>query len=377
LQGFLFSDINDAGQVAFGATAIHLGNGIFRGDGLALDTIAWEQDLPIAAGKLLSIDRPLSMNNAGTVAFQAQGEAPGIVNAIFKGDGGNITLVSNPQAYRTGVPQINNLGTVAFNYQLFGAAGDGIRLGNGGTISPVIDDTGPYDSFAGPSVNDDNVVAATAYHDGGGASVLKIDGAKVDVIAGPYNDVRDVGLNNSGDVAFVVQVAPTTFRILTGPDPVADKVIGDGDTLFGSTVTMFQNAAIDGPNDAGQIVFRYSLADGRQGIALATPVPTLAGDYNNNGQVDAADYALWRKGGPLANEVDAPGTVNAADYTAWQARFGNSASGAGSGAAGSASATVPEPHFLLMLAAGGMLLAVTAGRERHRSRTCVLADRAD
>jgi len=32
--------------------------------------------------------------------------------------------------------------------------------------------------------------------------------------------------------------------------------------------------------------------------------------------VDAADYVVWRKGGPLQNEVDNPGTTNAQDYTA-------------------------------------------------------------
>ncbi len=51
---------------------------------------------------------------------------------------------------------------------------------------------------------------------------------------------------------------------------------------------------------------------------------TVLGDYNDNRTVDAADYVLWRDGGPLMNEVAAPiGTVNAADYTAWRARFGN------------------------------------------------------
>jgi hypothetical protein len=65
--------------------------------------------------------------------------------------------------------------------------------------------------------------------------------------------------------------------------------------------------------------------------------------------VDAADYALWRKGGPLQNEVDTPGTVNGADYTEWRARFGDT-SGSGSGLVGGA---VPEPTsaFLLILAA--------------------------
>jgi hypothetical protein len=83
--------------------------------------------------------------------------------------------------------------------------------------------------------------------------------------------------------------------------------------------------------------------------------PGVPGDYNNNGLVDAADYVLWRKGGPLANEVDTPGTVNAADYTAWRARFGNP-SGSGAGLSGGA---VPEScTFALLISAIGILTAV-------------------
>jgi hypothetical protein len=76
--------------------------------------------------------------------------------------------------------------------------------------------------------------------------------------------------------------------------------------------------------------------------------PGVAGDYNNNGTVDGADYVLWRNGGPLQNEVDAPGTVNGADYTAWRARFGNPP-GSGSGLGGGA---VPEPAGVTLILAG-------------------------
>ncbi len=76
---------------------------------------------------------------------------------------------------------------------------------------------------------------------------------------------------------------------------------------------------------------------------LYNVAPGVAGDYNGNGVVDAADYVLWRNGGPLQNEIDTPGTVNAADYTAWRARFG-ATSGAGLGAA-----QVPEPGCLALL----------------------------
>jgi hypothetical protein len=89
-----------------------------------------------------------------------------------------------------------------------------------------------------------------------------------------------------------------------------------------------------------------------------TPAGVL-GDYNGNGTVDAADYALWRNGGPLLNEVVDVGTVSAGDYTEWRTRFGNT-SGSGSG-----SAAVPEP-----MAAALVLVAMTCcltGRLRRNS----------
>jgi hypothetical protein len=79
----------------------------------------------------------------------------------------------------------------------------------------------------------------------------------------------------------------------------------------------------------------------------------VPGDYNNDGSVNAADYALWRKGtGVLANEVADPGTFSAADYTEWRARFGNPA---GSGASLDG-ASVPEPATVSSLFLG--LIAV-------------------
>jgi hypothetical protein len=373
LYDFRYSDINDAGQVAFNAEAALLGPGIFRGDGRSTSTITWVSELPFLPDTYTPA--PLTINNSGIVEFYASGSAGQIpIDAVFVGSGGSITLISNPQVYRASLAQINNLGTVAFRYTPFMSAGTGVALGTGGTITKVIDNTGPYSDFRTPGLNDSNVVAVGAKRDAGGWDVLRINGATVDVVAGPFQDdpgsgaagVQDVGLDNAGDMAFLAQLAPSTFGILTGPDPVADKVIRDGDALFGSTVSdlvvVNTGPHFDGPNDAGQIVFRYSLANGHKGIALATPVPQLAGDYNNNGQVDAADYALWRGGGPLANEVDTPGTVNAADYTAWQARFGNS--GAGSGAtAGLPSNAVPEPMSLTLL-----FLAVTTMITHTRGR---------
>jgi hypothetical protein len=101
---------------------------------------------------------------------------------------------------------------------------------------------------------------------------------------------------------------------------------------------------VGGAND---LAFRFGLSDGG-GLFLPGSVEYItgpggvAGDYNGNGVVDAADYVLWRNGGPLQN--DPTEGVQTADFDFWRSRFG-ATSGAGSGLATS----VPEPAILAPL----------------------------
>ncbi len=90
--------------------------------------------------------------------------------------------------------------------------------------------------------------------------------------------------------------------------------------------------------------------------------PGLAGDYNNNGAVDAADYVLWRNNpNSLENEGASPGVVDQADYTFWRSQFGKTAGG---GAALS-DAAVPEPGALVLMAIGVIgFLSTRRFRER-------------
>jgi hypothetical protein len=85
---------------------------------------------------------------------------------------------------------------------------------------------------------------------------------------------------------------------------------------------------------------------------------TIAGDFNTDGIVDAADYVVWRK--------DFSG--DQAMYDAWRANFGASL-GPGSGSvlpsAAPLSASVPEPTALALAA---LTLAPLAGQCRGRSR---------
>ena len=90
-----------------------------------------------------------------------------------------------------------------------------------------------------------------------------------------------LSINNNGTGAFRGGLDNGRVGVFTGPDPVADKVIASNEPLFGSTLvgvipgTSQHSGAID-INDSGQIAFHYELADGRQGIAVATPTPASA-----------------------------------------------------------------------------------------------------
>ncbi len=81
--------------------------------------------------------------------------------------------------------------------------------------------------------------------------------------------------------------------------------------------------------------------------------PTLAGDFNGDGFVDAADYTVWRDGGPLLNETASIGEVDADDYTEWAANYGATSD--------VSSTAVPEPAGVLLLSLG----LITAGRRRR------------
>jgi hypothetical protein len=74
-----------------------------------------------------------------------------------------------------------------------------------------------------------------------------------------------------------------------------------------------------------------------------TLAPGLAGDYNNNGIVDAADYCIWRdnlnQAVAIPNDIT-PGTVTQQDWKEWYDRFNHVATNLGAGADAPA---VPEP----------------------------------
>jgi hypothetical protein len=354
------TDINDAGQIAFTAHQAFGGRGLFRGDGLTVTKIADQFNLSFDPNYLVFTSP--AINNTGTVAFYAYQNISGDrTEGIFVGSGGNTTNIAYDHEEGSlpffSDPEINDLGAIAF-FRSFLGGGNGIYRSNGGAIATIIDSTGPYNSYSQTiDINSNGVVVAAGASPTAHWDVLRIDGPNVDIIAPSVDLLSHVGINNAGDVGFFSRLTINQNVILTGPDPVADKVIADGDPLFGSTVEL---SSPDGPNDAGQFTFGYSLADGRSGIALATPVadPMCIGDYNGDGKVSAADYTVWRDSigatTLLNRHPENDGPVGGDDFNSWMAHYGE-AGGSGSGNIGFPSASVPEPATLTLV-----LLAVCA-----------------
>jgi hypothetical protein len=95
--------------------------------------------------------------------------------------------------------------------------------------------------------------------------------------------------------------------------------------------------------------------------------PALPGDYNADGTVDAADFALWsaslNKPVTLPNDVT-PGIVDDSDYAVWRAHFGATLGG---GTVAGALSAVPEPSAVFSIIFAALLLAGSHAARRKTS----------
>ncbi|HEY3391482.1 MAG TPA: lamin tail domain-containing protein, partial [Lacipirellulaceae bacterium] len=133
-----------------------------------------------------------------------------------------------------------------------------------------------------------------------------------------YDDNTDDGWpNNDGDGSIFLD------------DLAADPADPESWTLSDDTNSM-------APEQILQTVVDHPGGDvGSPGFVPGQVTPTLPGDYNADGAVDAADYVVWRKN---------DGSTNG--YNTWRTNFGRTAANATSAAA------VPEPAALLILISG-------------------------
>ena len=179
------------------------------------------------------------------------------------------------------------------------------------------------------------------------------------------NPVLGVGTNLSGSV-LVIPLDENGLPIIE----ITDGMITNWDsitTISNTSTANRREVAVDlagnvyTTNNSSELLQVFSPggsftaitgSDGTFSLEAFAPPEGLVGDYNNDGSVNAADYAVWRdnNGGTAVLLNDAtPGTVDASDYATWRANFGNTA--------GSGSAAVPEPSTfgLALLVAAAVL----------------------
>jgi hypothetical protein len=213
------------------------------------------------------------------VAFE--GEDDQGQGAIFVARHGRVSAVAGPFFTGFSDPTINNVGAVAFTAGLNTGPGGAfvggafvVRGGEVTTIATTAPDS-PFESIGfGATINDSGAVAFQADLRSGGQGIfLWRNGQLRPVIttSGVFTGLASpVALNNRGTIAFLATThGETAGGLFVGPDAVADKVIGIGDPLDGSSVTSL-GLSFKGLNEAGQVVFRADLADGRQGYYVVS-----------------------------------------------------------------------------------------------------------
>jgi hypothetical protein len=366
--------LNDAGQVAFSATLSDTSNtrGVFRSDGTSLVQIAREaQTAAGAIGKFEGF-ASLSLNDEGNVAFRAGvrlTSGPGVVG-LFRGDGASVVQIA-----RSGVAAPDGNGTIS-----------SIRtpvLNNNGQAVFTVEFSGTNSGI------DDN----TALFRGNGASLVQIahEGQPAPDGKGPFSQFANATLNDAGQVAFW---ATTGIRTAQGlPDDhglfFVDDALGfltvarEGDAFLGSSIVFLSfNSGIvlgglqgtgSGLNEQGEVAYHFSLADGRSGIAIATPpdpVDLTPGDTDFDGDVDLSDLGVLATNfgqsngifGIVNGDFDGDNDVDLNDL----GTIGSNFEGGRAQAYAEFQALVPEPASTALVLGG--LAMLTKGRRRHEGR---------
>jgi hypothetical protein len=193
-----------------------------------------------------------------------------------------------------GGTSINAAGQVAYcGYLADGASG--IFVGPDGVTN--LAQTGSGSQFSSPvtfpKIGDSGDVVfwaeLTNYSTG---DFLSTNGVvtQIAVAGGGQPDDQFPSVNAAGTVACHGRLPSGERAVLAGNNAVVDKVIAEGDSLFGSTVIGLGAPGNNGLNNGGQIVFSYSLANGVEGIAVATPT---------NGSTQVSPKILIQQPDPL------------------------------------------------------------------------------
>lgn len=292
--------MNAAGEVAFRADLTNTSGGsadnsaVFRGNGTTLVQIARAgQPLP-GGGTLVSFstDTVPDMNDAGEVVFPISLDGATGQEAIFKGSGGVLTKIARQGeaipgsvdvfSVFNGYARLNNAGQVGFLARVFhsgspssnywalfryeGNGSNGVLIAREGQVPP--NGVGAFASMnsARFDINESGQIAFLARCDNsaeGDSGIFFYDSATGLIQVARKNQP----LLGSTIASFGLEFAGS------------GQIVGAGD----DSPTALVRPERSGLNNAGQIAYGFTLADGREGIAIwsptgmPTPTPTPGG----------------------------------------------------------------------------------------------------
>ena len=272
--------------------------------------------------RLYVVNQDVQFNDQGAVAFVGRVDSTG--EGIHIGDGGAFTTVASRTGplccFQLAAPSLNNSGQVAFNA---GVHPSGRRAFSPATAArfrrlpiliegfvdlgiPAINDSGAVAYFARRQENPSSwrgyvyyqevgqpreILLESAFPNIGRDLAMNNSGQILVTYSGALSIVsrqgvttiadttgffdgftsRERSINDNGDVVFAAEMDNGAKGIFVGPDALADRVLIEGDSLFGGTIDeLYVSYDL---NNAGQIAFYYALDTGISGIAVATPVP--------------------------------------------------------------------------------------------------------
>ena len=269
--------INDTSAIAFrsqhtppgGATELV----IYRHDAGGLTTIVDEQ------GLFKAFDGTIDINHVGDVAFGGN-YGGGPFRAIGINEGGAIRTIAAPGPDFWDVfPQFDMNEHGQFVFSAFTSPGQfGLFTGDGTTVTPILPPSASNVLTNPPSINNDGDVvfslqdSAVEFHlwrwkDGAFTEIANTEGL--------FNTIVSPKINDRGEIFFLSRLDNGEVGIFSGGDPLADRVIMEGQALYGRGVDHLEFFDL---NDEGQFLFGTEFSsDALSRIVRGDPVDERPG----------------------------------------------------------------------------------------------------
>jgi autotransporter-associated beta strand protein len=314
-----FSEFNNpglSGSTAAFQSSYGGGSGVFTGNGGLVATIAKTGDAA-PSGTFSSFVPDLVAYSGSTAAFRA-GFTGG--NGIFTGSGGALaTIAKTGDAAPSGTfssfstPALSG-GVVAFRGR-YDSSKSGVFTGSGGLLTTIAKTgdpapSGMFSNFESPAISGNTVafigdyIGRSGIFRGSGGALTTIVETGDPAPSGTFLSINNPAISGNLVAFYGTYSGSGGSGIFTGTGGPLTTVIKTGDPLFGSTLSgLFLSSFGATGLDAGgsgNLAFAYSLADGRSGVAMAMPGVTM-----------------------LVGDYNRNGVVDAPDYAVWRDTLGS------------------------------------------------------